>query len=110
MRSQGRWWPEQAVWWATPLQGTILRECFGRLALGSIIGLLGGVITIPRMLGPAIAGWIYDIFGQYYFAWLFFAIGLVISLVLILTVPTSKALGQTKLRKIMEVPNEISDH
>ncbi len=77
-------------WGAPSLQGAILRERFGRAALGSIIGLLGGIITLPRMIGPALAGWTYDIYGNYHFAWMFFAGIFAISVVLMLTVESRR--------------------
>jgi len=73
-------------WGAPPLQGAILRECFGRLSLGSILGIMGGLITFARIFGPALAGWTYDTFGRYHGAWLFFAGTFGVAVVLMLTV------------------------
>ena len=78
-------------WGASPLQGAILREYFGRLSLGSILGILGGLITVARIFGPALAGWTYDTFGRYHAVWLFFAGTFGIAVVLMLTVRPSKA-------------------
>jgi sugar phosphate permease len=73
-------------WGAPPLQGAILRECFGRLSLGSILGILGGLITVARIFGPSLAGWTYDTFGRYHSVWLFFAGTFGVAVVLMLTV------------------------
>lgn len=77
-------------WGAPPLQGAILRECFGRLSLGSILGIMGGLITVARIFGPALAGWTYDTFGSYHAVWLFFAGTFGIALILMITVSSSK--------------------
>jgi len=77
-------------WGAPPLQGAILRECFGRLSLGSILGTMGSLITVARIFGPALAGWTYDTFGRYHAAWLFFAGTFGVAVVLMLTVRSSK--------------------
>jgi MFS family permease len=77
-------------WGAPPLRGAILRESFGRLALGSILGILGGVATIARILGPALAGWTYDTFGRYHFAWFFFTGAFAIAVILMLTISPPK--------------------
>jgi len=73
-------------WGAPPLQGAILRECFGRLSLGSILGIMGGLITVARICGPALAGWVFDTFGHYRAAWLFFAATFGLGVVLMFTV------------------------
>ena len=73
-------------WGASTLRGAIMREYFGRTSLGSILGIMAGIATIARMLGPSITGWTYDTFGSYHLIWLFFASTFVISTVLMLTV------------------------
>ncbi|MBW2030808.1 MAG: MFS transporter [Deltaproteobacteria bacterium] len=74
-------------WGAPPLRGAILRESFGRLALGSIIGVLGGLATIARIVGPAVAGWSFDTFGTYYPVWLFFTCTFAVSVTLMFSLP-----------------------
>jgi sugar phosphate permease len=81
-------------WGAPPLRGAILRESFGRLALGSILGILGGVGTVARIIGPVLAGWTYDTFGIYRFAWFFFTGTFAIAVILMLTIsPAEKKTG-----------------
>ena len=77
-------------WGAPPLRGAILRENFGRLALGSILGILGAVGTVARILGPVLAGWTYDTFGSYQFAWFFFTGTFAIAIILMLTISPPK--------------------
>jgi sugar phosphate permease len=77
-------------WGAPPLRGAILRENFGRLALGSILGVLGGVGTVARIIGPVLAGWTYDTFGHYQFVWFFFTGTFAIAVILMLTMSPPK--------------------
>ena len=77
-------------WGAPPLRGAILRENFGRLALGSILGILGAVGTVARILGPVLAGWTYDTFGRYHFVWFFFTGAFAIAVILMLTISPPK--------------------
>ena len=79
-------------WGAPPLRGAILRENFGRLALGSILGILGAVGTVARILGPVLAGWTYDTFDRYHFVWFFFTGTFAIAVILMLTISSPKTL------------------
>ncbi len=73
-----------------------MREYFGVTSLGSILGVLAAIGTVPRILGPTLAGWAYDTFGHYQLVWLFLAGTFAIAILLILTVkehPNKKGLG-----------------
>jgi MFS family permease len=79
-------------WGASPLRGAILRESFGVASLGSILGIMAGIGTAARLLGPTLAGWAYDTFGSYHHIWLFFAGTFAVSIFLIIKIkPYSKA-------------------
>jgi len=73
-------------WGAQPLRGAIIREYFGRTSLGRILGIIAGITSIVRILGPILAGLAYDTFGHYRFIWLFFAGTFAISILLMLKV------------------------
>jgi sugar phosphate permease len=73
-------------WGAPPLRGAILREYFGRASLGSILGIMGAIGTVARILGPTLAGWTYDNFGSYHLIWLFYAATFGVAVVLTLTI------------------------
>ncbi|MDD4859653.1 MAG: MFS transporter [Dehalococcoidales bacterium] len=63
------------------------REYFGRGDFGSILGLISGVMMIGSMAGAPVAGWVFDTWGSYLYAWFgCAAIGL-IATVLALTSP-----------------------
>lgn len=53
-----------------PLIPAITGEFFGTKNLGAIIGFMGFGPTIGGVLGPFIAGYIFDVTGSYYFAFL----------------------------------------
>jgi MFS family permease len=53
-----------------PLIPAITGEFFGTKNLGAIIGFMGFGPTIGGALGPFLAGYIFDVTGSYYFAFL----------------------------------------
>lgn len=75
-----------------PLRASIQREYFGRSAFGSIQGLIIAAMTAGGVIGPALAGWIYDSTGAYTTAWLSFAAlaGLAIPMILLTKRPVKR--------------------
>jgi len=73
-------------WGASALKGAIVRDYFGMASFGRIFGLMTGISTLGRVLGPTLAGWTYDTSGSYRLAWLFFAGTTLIAVALTLTV------------------------
>ncbi len=55
------------------LRGAVLREYFGRHSFGKMIGILMGFASIGGIIGPTLAGWVFDTLGSYDFIWLVFA-------------------------------------
>jgi len=75
-------------------------EQFGLSSLGVILGviMLGG--ATGAAIGPVVAGYIFDITGSYYPAFLIYAIAAVIGLILIsLLKPTGKEVGTIGARR-----------
>ena len=66
------------------IRGAILREYFGRDSFGKMIGILMGFGSIGGIIGPTLAGWVFDTLGSYNIIWLVFCgiIGLAIWLML----------------------------
>lgn len=66
------------------LRGAILREYFGRDSLGKILGITMGFASIGGIIGPILAGWVFDTLGSYNLIWFVFCgiIGLAIGLIL----------------------------
>ncbi len=55
------------------LRASLGREYFGRTSFGTILGLTIGIGAIGSIMGPTIAGWVYDTLGSYQLSWLVFA-------------------------------------
>ncbi len=55
------------------LRGSILREYFGRESLGKMLGIVMGSGSIGGIIGPTVAGWVFDSWGNYQFIWVTFS-------------------------------------
>ena len=51
------------------LRGSILREYFGRNSFGKIIGVIMASGATGRIIGPTLAGLVFDTLGSYHFIW-----------------------------------------
>jgi len=69
---------------ASILRGAILREYFGRESFGKMLGIVMGSAAIGGIIGPTVAGWVFDTLGSYHVIWLVSSglIGLAIGLTL----------------------------
>ncbi|HAZ32092.1 MAG TPA: hypothetical protein DCY61_05310 [Dehalococcoidia bacterium] len=72
---------------AIALRLALQREYFGRSAFGSIEGTSMAVMTIGGIIGPAFAGWVFDIRASYQLAWLILAIVTAVAIPLIMALP-----------------------
>ena len=54
------------------LTRTILREYFGRDSFGKMLGITMGAGSIGGIIGPILAGWVFDTLRSYHFIWLVF--------------------------------------
>lgn len=50
---------------AIPLRPSMLAEYVGRRSIGSIQGLFMGATSVGGIVGPTLAGWMYDVAGTY---------------------------------------------
>lgn len=75
---------------AITLRGTILREYFGLGAFGRLLGLVMGASAIGGMIGPTLAGFIFDTLGSYYAAWIALGIASCFTVLLMLSVKPKK--------------------
>jgi MFS family permease len=71
------------------LRGSILREYFGRGSFGKMIGIIMGSGALGEIIGPTIAGWVFDTVGSYQLIWLFFCGTTGLATVLILRIKQS---------------------
>jgi len=70
-----------------PMMPALLREHFGRVKLGTLLGLVMGVASGGAMIGPPLAGWVFDKFGSYQGAWFAFIGLLIVGTLIMLTTP-----------------------
>ena len=56
------------------LRGSMLREYFGRIALGKLLGVIMGFGAVGGMIGPTLAGWAFDASGDYRTLWIAFGL------------------------------------
>ena len=52
------------------MRGALLREYFGTGSYGKIMGLAMGIGSFTSIIGPVLAGWVYDTFGRYQQLWM----------------------------------------
>lgn len=67
--------------------GILLRDYFGSRSYGTIIGFAWGMLLLGNVVGPPFAGWFFDTWGRYTYAWLSQAGLLVIGAVLMMATP-----------------------
>lgn len=72
------------------LRGAIVREYFGRVYFGRLLGIIIGMSAIGGVIGPSAAGWTFDNVGSYQPVWLSFAGTTVIAIVLLLRIKTPR--------------------
>jgi sugar phosphate permease len=72
---------------ALTLRAVLLREYFGKSKFASIFGILIGVQSFGAMMGPFLAGWTFDIWGAYHYAWLMFTAMNLAAVALLATTP-----------------------
>ena len=70
--------PVFSIGWggAVPMLSGLLKEYYGGERLGTIAGCVGTVMMLGQISGPFIAGWVFDKWGNYQYAW-FFLFGIV---------------------------------
>jgi MFS family permease len=54
------------------LTRSMLREYFGRDSFGKMLGIIMGLGSIGGIIGPTLAGWVFDTLGSYLVTWLIF--------------------------------------
>ena len=69
------------------LRTAMLRDYFGRSKFGSIFGLMMGLSAVGGVAGPLLAGWVFDTWASYQYAWLALTALLFISIIVMATTP-----------------------
>lgn len=57
----------------TVLRGSIIRDYYGARSFGKMIGILMGAASVGGIIGPTLAGWVFDTLASYYTIWLAFS-------------------------------------
>jgi MFS family permease len=76
---------------ANTLRTVMTREYFGRSRFATIFGIMLGVLCLGSILGPFLAGWTFDLWKSYHYAWIIFTGVNVVSLLLLATTPRIRA-------------------
>ena len=76
---------------ANTLRTVMTREYFGRSRFATIFGFMLGVLCLGSILGPFLAGWTFDVWKSYHYAWIIFTSVSVVSLALLATTPGIRA-------------------
>jgi sugar phosphate permease len=72
------------------VRGAITQAYFGREAFGRIIGLILGVSSVGGIIGPTLAGYLFDTTGSYTFTWILLGIATSSTVVLMLSLSPQK--------------------
>jgi OFA family oxalate/formate antiporter-like MFS transporter len=75
---------------AVTLRGAILQEYFGRASFGRLIGLVMGCSAVGSIIGPTLAGYLFDTTGSYFYTWIMLGIASFFTVVLILNIGPRK--------------------
>jgi sugar phosphate permease len=59
---------------AIPLRGAMIQAYFGQEAFGRLIGLVMGASALGGIIGPTLAGYLFDTTGSYTCTWIFLGI------------------------------------
>ena len=65
----------------------LLREYFGRTRFGTVLGFTIGIITLGTIVGPTLAGWVFDTWGSYQGVWLAFSVLAIAAAVIMASTP-----------------------
>jgi MFS family permease len=68
------------------LRGAILREYFGTGSFGKMLGIVMGTASLGGIIGPTLAGWVFDSVGSYHFIWIAFSGCTVLAILLVLRI------------------------
>ena len=73
------------------LRPSLVREYFGRSSFGTVFGLITGITMLGGIIGPPLAGWVYDNWGSYQGIWYIFTGFAGVAMVSVLTAPQKSA-------------------
>ncbi len=68
----------------------LIREYFGRGSFGITYGFIMGIVSVGQIVGPTLAGWVFDTWDSYQGIWLVFTALIFIISIIIATLPPVK--------------------
>jgi len=69
------------------LHPSVIRQYFGRNNFGTIFGLVAGIMMMGSIVGPPLAGWVFDTWGSYQDIWFIFTGLLIVAIIPVVTIP-----------------------
>ena len=72
------------------LRAYLIRDYFGKSKFGTLFGFLLGIMSLGTIVGPFLAGWVFDSWSSYRYAWLIFAILSLASVALLMRLPRER--------------------
>ena len=75
---------------AVTLRAAIIQAYFGRASFGRLIGLIMGCCAIGSIIGPTLAGYLFDNTGSYSYTWIMLGIASTFSVILMLNIGPRK--------------------
>ena len=76
------------------LRGAFLREFYGKYNFGKLLRIMMGFGACGGIIGPTMAGYVFDKTGSYYSIWLAFSVFIVLSIVFVMRIESKvKGLG-----------------
>ncbi len=70
-----------------PMSLAMLLDVFGQAKFATVVGTCMGVLMIGNIVGPPLAGWIYDYYGSYQGAWVTFIGVSIVGMIFLATIP-----------------------
>jgi len=70
------------------INAVIVRKYFGIARFGRIHGIISGIAVIGAVVGPPIAGWVFDSFGSFRIVWLALAFMSAAAAIIMITAPS----------------------
>ena len=71
------------------LRGSIIREYYGRAYFGRLIGILMGFGACGSIIGPTVAGWVFDRLQSYFYIWVALSALVFVAVILVLRIQPS---------------------
>jgi sugar phosphate permease len=80
-----------------PMALSMLLDVFGRNRLATVVGTAMAILMLGNIIGPPLAGWIYDHYGNYIGAWWIFIGVSIAGILLLLTIPKARNAAPTTI-------------